>query len=112
MKYDPFRFSRKTPALLSYKVVRRNKVNTYTIKAKRGTNIFEKKHLTNRKHTWTFIFVKIILKLDNQVEIWAVDYWISAIKGDLYEILKSVGLSDSEYVEPTSDKLREAKEAR
>lgn len=112
MNYDPFRFSDKTPKLLSYKIGRKNKVDTYTIRVKKGAIVFETTFDRTEDLRGISSLYRIALRQNDEVEIWAVDYWISSIKGNFYDIFKPVGPSDPEYTEPTSDKLKEAKAAR
>lgn len=112
MNFDPFRFSNKSPALISYKVARKNNVDTYTIRVKRGALVYEKTFSKVKNIPGDASLYRLALRQNGKVEIWTVDPIVRSLNGDFFDVFQPVGVSDKEYVEPTSDKLREAKESR
>jgi hypothetical protein len=110
INYDPLRFSDKTATVISYKVSRKHNVDTYNIRVKRGDIVFETSFIS-KYLSGTSNLYRIALRQTGEVELWAVDHWISSVKGDFFEVFKPVGPSDPEYVEITDDGLKRAKEA-
>jgi hypothetical protein len=111
MSYDPFHFSDKTASLISYEVSRKNNVDTYNIRVRRGGLVFETSFHSTETVRGTSNLYRLALRKNGEVEIWAIDHWISSIKGDFSDIFKPVGPSDPEYIESTDDALKKAKEA-
>jgi hypothetical protein len=109
--YDPFHFSDKTAALISYEVSRKKNVDTYNIRVRRGDLVFETSFKSTGNLVGTSSLYRLALRKNGEVEIWAIDHWISSIKGDFYDLFKPVGPSDPEYIESTDDALKKAKEA-
>lgn len=109
--YDPSSFSESTPALISYKLSRKNKVDTYTIRVRRGPLVFETS--LNRAENLQGIssLYRLALMKNDEVEVWAIDLYKSIMKANFFDVFKPVGPSDPEYVEPTETRLREARRA-
>jgi hypothetical protein len=111
MDYDPFHFSDKTTPLISYGISRKNNVDTYNIRVRRGDLVFETSFKSTGNVRGTSNLYRLALRKNGEVELWAIDHWISSVKGDFYDVFKPVGPSDPEYIESTDDALKKAKEA-